>query len=228
MFSNHKMLYISPTLKISDLPSAKFESIFSLLLWTQVDVISALRSDRRPARELLYRTWGQNNSYKSLSVKELRWFVVEEEKVDQPKRLKKQYSGGNNVTQLWFIYHNGRYTFKAKFSNLLLVLVLLPDCLRVAVKAHRLVLISASLYFQNVLQRIGPAQHPVLFLSGVHLSELHVLLDYMYCREVFKLFFQFIETSLQKMRCWKRWLILVHFLFFMNLKRMRKEVTDDL
>ena len=51
-------------------------------------------------------------------------------------------------------------------------------------KAHRIILCACSSYFQNILKSINPAQHPVLLLSDVRLSDMTALMDFIYFGQV--------------------------------------------
>ena len=53
-----------------------------------------------------------------------------------------------------------------------------------SVKAHRIILCACSSYFQNILKSINPAQHPVLLLSDVRLSDMTALMDFIYFGQV--------------------------------------------
>ena len=50
------------------------------------------------------------------------------------------------------------------------------------VEAHKVVLSACSPFFKAVLQR-NPHQHPLMFLKGVHLSDLTSILNFMYLGE---------------------------------------------
>ena len=49
--------------------------------------------------------------------------------------------------------------------------------------AHKLVLASSSTFFKNIF-KLHSKSHPLLYLSGVHSSELEKVLDYIYHGEV--------------------------------------------
>jgi hypothetical protein len=50
--------------------------------------------------------------------------------------------------------------------------------------AHRVILSACSPYFLEILSKVPEHQHPVVFLQGVPLKDLHSLLTFMYSGEV--------------------------------------------
>jgi len=50
--------------------------------------------------------------------------------------------------------------------------------------AHRVILSACSPYFLEILSKVPEHQHPVVFLQGVPLKDLHALLTFMYSGEV--------------------------------------------
>ena len=50
--------------------------------------------------------------------------------------------------------------------------------------AHRVILSACSPYFLEILSKVPEHQHPVVFLQGVPLTDLHSLLTFMYSGEV--------------------------------------------
>ena len=51
-------------------------------------------------------------------------------------------------------------------------------------RAHKIVLIACSDYFQNLLAHILPSQHPIFILEGVKFCDLKAIIDYMYFGQV--------------------------------------------
>ena len=51
------------------------------------------------------------------------------------------------------------------------------------ISAHKVILSACSPFFRSVLRK-NPHQHPLLYLKGVKLTELHAVLNFMYQGEV--------------------------------------------
>lgn len=52
------------------------------------------------------------------------------------------------------------------------------------VQVHRVVLSAASSFFRNILRRIPPHQHPVVYLKGIKPTDLEAVLSFVYNGEV--------------------------------------------
>merc|ERR1712243_18210 len=87
------------------------------------------------------------------------------------------------------------------------------------ISAHRVVLISCSGYFNNILSENNHS-HPLLCLDGINFKELHNVLDYIYKGEV-SIYQEDLERFLQ----------IAHKLQLQGLlsseKHERKEESDD-
>uniref|UniRef100_A0A1B6CWK2 BTB domain-containing protein n=1 Tax=Clastoptera arizonana TaxID=38151 RepID=A0A1B6CWK2_9HEMI len=90
----------------------------------------------------------------------------------------------SEVCVQWKSYNSNMQTmFPTLLSNELFVDVTLA-CEGNSIKCHRVILSACSTYFRDILCRT-PCTHPIIFIKDMCFNDLQVLVDFMYCGEVY-------------------------------------------
>ena len=87
--------------------------------------------------------------------------------------FKKQYDVETDMVDIWKLQQHDEAFFDVSLV-----------CDGNIIRAHKLVVISGSLLFKNILQKCYLTKNPFIFLSGVNFEDFEHIINYLYQGEV--------------------------------------------